>query len=200
MCWWTRDSWSSLLFLLFNIAVSMLYSKYGDEQFPNIEPLRILYHPDQLNQPGHYDILVNQYSNIPHIRNGRYPFCQKRSRFIRNKIETSVSFCFLYIQSVRCYLKAKRNKNTKKHFIEAKNFTGFVSFYLPCVYCNISVLKHCKYIWNAINLRHSYKKHWPLCPFSLVLLGTFLGLKWKMLFLICGILLHGIKTAKSVLD
>ena len=22
------------------------YSKYGDEQFPNTEPLRILYHPD----------------------------------------------------------------------------------------------------------------------------------------------------------
>ena len=42
-------------------GIPQCYIKYGDEQFPNIEPLRILYHPDQPNQPGHYDILVNQY-------------------------------------------------------------------------------------------------------------------------------------------
>ena len=41
----------------------------------------------------------------------------------------------------------------KKHFIEAKNFGGFVTFYMPCV------IKHCKGIWNAINLQPSYKKH-----------------------------------------
>ena len=42
-------------------GIPKCYIKYGDEQLPNIEPLRILYHPDQPNQPGHYDILVNQY-------------------------------------------------------------------------------------------------------------------------------------------
>ena len=42
-------------------GIPQCYIKYGDEQFPNIEPLRILYHPDQPNQPGHYVILVNQY-------------------------------------------------------------------------------------------------------------------------------------------
>ena len=41
--------------------ISQCHSKYGGEQFPYIEPLRILYHPDQPNQPGHYDIIVNQY-------------------------------------------------------------------------------------------------------------------------------------------
>ena len=41
----------------------------------------------------------------------------------------------------------------KNHFMEAKNFGGFVTFYLPCV------IKHCKDIWNAINLQPSYKKH-----------------------------------------
>ena len=33
----------------------------GDERFPNVDLLRVLYHPGQPNQPGHYDILVNQY-------------------------------------------------------------------------------------------------------------------------------------------
>ena len=43
----------------------------------------------------------------------------------------------------------------KKHFMEAKNFGGFVTFYLPCV------IKHCEdiHVWNAINLQPSYKKH-----------------------------------------
>ena len=49
-----------LLYPLQN-GIPQCYVKYGDEQFPNIEPLRILYHPDQPNQPGHYDILVCQY-------------------------------------------------------------------------------------------------------------------------------------------
>ena len=39
-------------------GILQCYIKYSDEQFPNIEPLRILYHPDKPNQPGHYDILV----------------------------------------------------------------------------------------------------------------------------------------------
>ena len=38
----------------------------------------------------------------------------------------------------------------KKHFIEAKTFGGFVTFYLPCV------IKHCKDVRNAINLQHGY--------------------------------------------
>ena len=59
---------SILLYQLQN-CIPQCYSKYGSEQFPNIEPSRILYYPDQPNQPGHYDIFVNQYSNIPHIRN-----------------------------------------------------------------------------------------------------------------------------------
>ena len=70
------SSCSILLYQLQN-SIPQCYSKYGGEQFPNIEPLRILYHPDQPNQPVHYDILVNQYSNTPHIRNSRYSFCQK---------------------------------------------------------------------------------------------------------------------------
>ena len=39
----------------------------------------------------------------------------------------------------------------KKHFMEAKNFGGFVTCYLPCV------IKHCKdiHVWNAINLQPS---------------------------------------------
>ena len=49
----------------------------------------------------------------------------------------------------------------KKHFIEAKNFGGFVTFYLLCV------IKHRKDILNAINLQPSYKKH--SFPLSLVL-------------------------------
>ena len=38
-----------------------------------------------------------------------------------------------------------------------------------CLVPYISILKHCKDIWNTINLRTSYKKHWPLFPLSLVL-------------------------------
>ena len=49
---------------------------------------------------------------------------------------------------VKCHLKAKRNKNTNKHFIEpillfvfSKNVAGFVTFYfalyLKLVYSNI---------------------------------------------------------------
>ena len=34
--------------------------------------------------------------------------------------------------SVKCYLKAKRKENMKKHFIN-KNLAGFVTFYLACV-------------------------------------------------------------------
>ena len=54
----------------------------------------------------------------------------------------------------------------KKHFIEAKNFGGFVTFYLPCV------MKHCKDIWmlltDSLHIRNTdprfhlvscYKKH-----------------------------------------
>ena len=48
---------SILLYQLQN-GIPQCYSKYGGEQFPNIEPLRILYHPDQPNQPGHYESLL----------------------------------------------------------------------------------------------------------------------------------------------
>ena len=34
--------------------------KYGDETFPNVEPIRLLYTPDTTNSPGHYDLLVDQ--------------------------------------------------------------------------------------------------------------------------------------------
>ena len=91
---------------------------------------------------------------------------------------------FLIWRSSVIWLKAKRNRNMKKHFIEAKNFGGFVTFYLHCV------IKH-KDIWNAIKLHNlrirnndprfhlvwCYKKH-------------FLGLKWKTLLLICMMLLY----------
>ena len=42
--------------------------------------------------------------------------------------------------SVKCYLKAKKDRNMKKHFID-KNLAGFVAFYfalcLILVYSNI---------------------------------------------------------------
>ena len=44
--------------------------------------------------------------------------------------------------SVECYLKAKGNKNTKKHF-NNKNLAGSVTFYFALSIC-ISVLRHCK--------------------------------------------------------
>ena len=34
--------------------------KYGDEAFPNVEPIRLLYTPDAANSPGHYNLLVDQ--------------------------------------------------------------------------------------------------------------------------------------------
>ena len=34
--------------------------KYGDETFPNVEPIRLLYTPDATNSPGHYNLLVDQ--------------------------------------------------------------------------------------------------------------------------------------------
>ena len=37
------------------------YIQYGDELFPQIQPIKILYHPDQPNQPGHYDLLTGQF-------------------------------------------------------------------------------------------------------------------------------------------
>ena len=42
---------------------------------------------------------------------------------------------------VKCYLKARRTKNMKKHFVVIKNSAGFVSFYfalcLILAYSNI---------------------------------------------------------------
>ena len=37
------------------------YIQYGDELFPQIQPIKILYHPDQPNQPCHYDLLTDQF-------------------------------------------------------------------------------------------------------------------------------------------
>ena len=49
----------------------------------------------------------------------------------------------------KCYLKARRNKNMKKHFIEVKNLAGFF-FIFFCLVSYIIVLKHCKDTWNAL--------------------------------------------------
>ena len=35
--------------------------KYGDDTFPNVEPIRLLYSPDTPTSPGHYDLLANQH-------------------------------------------------------------------------------------------------------------------------------------------
>ena len=36
--------------------------KYGDDTFPNVEPIRLLYSSDTPSSPGHYDLLVNQHT------------------------------------------------------------------------------------------------------------------------------------------
>ena len=36
--------------------------KYGDDTFPNVEPIRLLYSSDTPSYPGHYDLLVNQHT------------------------------------------------------------------------------------------------------------------------------------------
>ena len=36
--------------------------KYGDDTFPNVEPIRLLYSPDTHDPPGHYDLLVSQHT------------------------------------------------------------------------------------------------------------------------------------------
>ena len=35
--------------------------KYGDDTFPNVEPIRLLYSPDTPTSTGHYDLLANQH-------------------------------------------------------------------------------------------------------------------------------------------
>ena len=65
ICGLVYSSCCSILLYQLQSCIPQSYSKYGSEQFLNVEPSRILYYPDQPNQPGHYDILVNQYNNIP---------------------------------------------------------------------------------------------------------------------------------------
>ena len=36
--------------------------KYGDDTFPNVEPIRLLYSSDTPSSPGHYDVLINQHT------------------------------------------------------------------------------------------------------------------------------------------
>ena len=36
--------------------------KYGDDTFPNVEPIRLLYSSDTPSSPGHYDLSVNQHT------------------------------------------------------------------------------------------------------------------------------------------
>ena len=42
-------------------GIPCCYSQYGNELFPQIQPIKILYHPDQPDQPGHYDLLTDQF-------------------------------------------------------------------------------------------------------------------------------------------
>ena len=41
-------------------SIPSCYSQYGDELFPQIQPIKILYHLDQPSQPSHYDLLTGQ--------------------------------------------------------------------------------------------------------------------------------------------
>ena len=36
-------------------------AKYGDDTFPDAEPIRLLYTPETDSSPGHYDLLVTQH-------------------------------------------------------------------------------------------------------------------------------------------
>ena len=51
---------SIFLYRLVN-GIPFCYIKYGDDLFPQTQPIKILYHPDQANKPGHYDLLIDQF-------------------------------------------------------------------------------------------------------------------------------------------
>ena len=69
ICGLVHSSCCSMLLYQVQNCIPQCCGKYGGEQFLNVESSRNLYYPDQPNQPSHYDILVNPYSNIPHIKN-----------------------------------------------------------------------------------------------------------------------------------
>ena len=59
-------------------------------------------------------------------------FCKKVSFYKKQNVDPNFILFLIWRSSV-IWLKAKRNSNMKKHFIEAKKFGGFITFYLPCV-------------------------------------------------------------------
>ena len=42
-------------------GIPFCYIQYGDDLFPQTQPIKILYHSDQANKPGHYDLLIDQF-------------------------------------------------------------------------------------------------------------------------------------------
>ena len=42
-------------------GIPLCYIQYGDDLFPQTQPIKILYHPDQADKPGHYDLLIDQF-------------------------------------------------------------------------------------------------------------------------------------------
>ena len=50
----------TFLYRLVN-GIPLCYIQYGDDLFPQTQPIKILYHPDQANKPGHYDLLIDQF-------------------------------------------------------------------------------------------------------------------------------------------
>ena len=165
ICGLVYSSCCSILLYQLENGVPQCYSSMVVKNFPNMEPLRILYHPDQPNQPGHYEILVNQYTNIIHIRNTIYEtagtrFATKISFYTEQNWDLSF-ILFLIFRSSGIW-RLKETKIWKSTLLRLKIL--LVLSHSICLVSNISVLKHCKYIWNAINLRPSFKKHWPLFP------------------------------------
>ena len=42
-------------------GIPFCYIQYGDDLFPQTQPIEILHHPDQANKPGHYDLSIDQF-------------------------------------------------------------------------------------------------------------------------------------------
>ena len=42
-------------------GIPFCYIQYGYDLFPKTQPIKILYHPDQANKTGHYDLLIDQF-------------------------------------------------------------------------------------------------------------------------------------------